>query len=70
MFARGCWRRATPRHTVPTSYKGDASYYALLVGGRELTDSVWTYREHHDAVAAIAGHVAFYPDRVDVSAES
>ena len=26
---------------------------------------MWTYREPHDAVAPIRGHVAFYADRVD-----
>ena len=50
-------------------YKGDASYYDLLVGGKEMPDAVWSYRQPHDAVAEIAGHVAFYPDRVQVSAE-
>ena len=51
-------------------YKGDASYYHLLVGGRQLSDAVWTYRQPHEAVAAIAGHVAFYPDRVDVAVQA
>jgi uncharacterized protein (DUF427 family) len=46
-------------------YKGDASYYSITAdGGR--ADAVWTYREPYDAVAAIAGHVAFYADQVDV----
>jgi uncharacterized protein (DUF427 family) len=27
---------------------------------------VWSYREPYEAVADIAGHVAFYPDRVDI----
>ncbi|MEU8489342.1 DUF427 domain-containing protein [Streptomyces sp. NPDC048641] len=47
-------------------YKGDASYYhvTLPAGGR--ADVVWTYREPYEAVAPIAGHVAFYTDHVDV----
>jgi uncharacterized protein (DUF427 family) len=44
-------------------YKGEASYYHLAGQGRE--DSVWSYEAPYDAVEAIAGHVAFYPDRVD-----
>jgi uncharacterized protein (DUF427 family) len=28
---------------------------------------VWTYREPHPAVAEIAGHVAFYPNKVEIS---
>ena len=47
-------------------YKGDASYYSLRVDGAELTDAVWTYRTPYPAVAGIAGHVAFYPDKVQV----
>ncbi|HXL91129.1 MAG TPA: DUF427 domain-containing protein [Streptosporangiaceae bacterium] len=46
-------------------YKGDASYYSLT-GGTGQPDAVWSYREPYDAVAGIAGHVAFYTDRVDV----
>jgi uncharacterized protein (DUF427 family) len=47
-------------------YKGDASYYSLSVDGSELTDAVWTYETPYPAVAEIAGHVAFYADRVQV----
>lgn len=50
-------------------YKGEASYYSLLVDGAELTDAVWTYDDASPAVAPITGHVAFYPDRVAVSVE-
>ena len=46
-------------------YKGDASYYNITAdGGRP--DAVWSYREPYDAVASIAGHVAFYTDQVDI----
>lgn len=50
-------------------YKGEASYYSLLLPEGELTDAVWTYPTPYAAVADIAGHVAFYPDRVAVSVE-
>lgn len=51
-------------------YKGDASYYTIaLPGGPTLTDAVWTYRAPYDAVSPIAGYVAFYTDRVDVTTE-
>jgi uncharacterized protein (DUF427 family) len=46
-------------------YKGNASYYSITAdGGR--ADAVWTYRAPYDAVADIAGHVAFYTDQADV----
>lgn len=35
-----------------------------IVGAR-ADNAVWTYEHPHDAVAEIAGFVAFYPDRVD-----
>jgi uncharacterized protein (DUF427 family) len=46
-------------------YKGDASYYSIAIPGL-APDAVWTYRTPYEAVAPIAGHVAFYTDRVDV----
>jgi uncharacterized protein (DUF427 family) len=46
-------------------YKGDASYYSLAVGGRRAVDAVWSYETPYPSVIQIAGHLAFYPDRVD-----
>ncbi|MCW2669905.1 MAG: hypothetical protein JWO27_1802 [Frankiales bacterium] len=51
-------------------YKGDASYYdVVLADGRRIVDAVWTYATPHPAMSAIANHVAFYTDRVQVTAE-
>ncbi|MEU9154652.1 DUF427 domain-containing protein [Streptomyces sp. NPDC048417] len=47
-------------------YKGDASYYGLALADGARTDAVWFYPAPYDAVADIAGHVAFYTDQVDV----
>lgn len=46
-------------------YKGEASYYDLVVDGTRRSDAVWSYEDPYPAVAAIKDHVAFYPDRVD-----
>ena len=51
-------------------YKGDASYYSLVVDGQTHENAVWTYESPYDAVGAIAGHVAFYPNVVDVQVQS
>jgi uncharacterized protein (DUF427 family) len=52
-------------------YKGNASYYdVVLPGGEALADAVWTYQAPYPAVDTIAGHVAFYTDRVQVDAEA
>ena len=46
-------------------YKGDAAYFSIPAGGARATDAIWTYEAAYDAVSAIQGHLAFYPDRVD-----
>lgn len=43
-------------------FKGEANYYHL--GGVE--DAIWTYENPFPAVAEIAGHLAFYPDKADI----
>ena len=49
-------------------YKGDASYYSLTTpDGRTEADLIWTYEQPYDAVREIAGHVAFYPNRAEVT---
>ncbi len=55
-------------HTTYCPYKGDASYYSLAAPNGEVADAVWYYAEPYAAVAEIAGHVAFYADKVDVTA--
>ncbi|MEB3033050.1 DUF427 domain-containing protein [[Mycobacterium] nativiensis] len=57
--------------TSTTSYcpfKGDAAYYSVTTStGRCVADAIWTYEQPYPAVAAIAGHAAFYPDKADIS---
>jgi uncharacterized protein (DUF427 family) len=52
-------------HTTYCPYKGDASYYSITAGGRSSANAVWSYEAPHEAMAAIKGYLAFYPDRVD-----
>ncbi|WP_406640185.1 DUF427 domain-containing protein [Amycolatopsis sp. WGS_07] len=52
-------------HRTHCPYKGDASYYSLTVVP-DGENAVWVYEEPYDAVAPIKGHVAFYPDRVEI----
>ena len=47
-------------------YKGTASYYSIDTGDGLVEDAIWYYPEPHDAVSQIAGHAAFYPDRVRI----
>lgn len=49
-------------------FKGDASYYSVVTSaGDTVDDAIWTYEKPYPAVAAIAGHAAFYPDKADIS---
>ena len=50
-------------------YKGEAGYYSVTAAGETVDDAIWTYEEPYPAVAAIAGHVAFYPNKADISVE-
>ncbi len=43
-------------------YKGDASYFSIADGP---ANAVWSYEKPYPAAAKIAGHLAFYPDKVD-----
>jgi uncharacterized protein (DUF427 family) len=59
---------APTTHETYCPYKGDASYYSIRDGDALAENAVWTYVAPYDAVSPIAGHVAFYPDRVTISA--
>ena len=54
--------------TTYCPYKGEASYHTVETpDGTRIEDAIWVYEDPHPAVEAIAGHLAFYPDRVDVT---
>ena len=49
-------------------YKGDASYYSVVTSaGVTVEDAIWTYEQPYEAVAPIAEHVAFYPDKAEIT---
>lgn len=52
-------------HKTYCPYKGEASYFSIPAGGERSKNAIWSYPAPHAAVAVIAGHVAFYPDRID-----
>ena len=51
-------------------YKGDATYYSIVTPDSEIADAIWTYEAPYPAVESIAGHVAFYPNRVEIKTET
>jgi uncharacterized protein (DUF427 family) len=46
-------------------WKGLASYWSIAVDGNVVLDAAWSYQSPVAAYAAIAGHFAFYAQRVD-----
>ena len=52
-------------HGTHCPYKGDASYYTIKAADRVAVNAIWSYEQPFPAMAEIAGHLAFYPDRVD-----
>ncbi|MEO3759873.1 DUF427 domain-containing protein [Mycobacterium sp. B14F4] len=49
-------------------YKGDATYYHVATAaGQTVEDVIWSYETPYPAVGGIAGHVAFYPDKADIT---
>jgi uncharacterized protein (DUF427 family) len=49
-------------------FTGEASYYSVTTSaGDTVDDVIWTYEQPYPAVAAIAGHVAFYPNKAEIS---
>jgi uncharacterized protein (DUF427 family) len=62
-----------PAAIIPTAtttyclYKGEATYYSLVGPDGVDEDAIWTYVEPYPEVEDIAGHVAFYPNKVEMS---
>ena len=52
-------------HRTHCPHKGDASYFSICLPTGLEPDAVWSYETPFPAVSAIAGHLAFYPNRVD-----
>lgn len=64
---------ALPGHLVKNAittvcpYKGVANYYDLIVDDRLIERACWSYESPYPAMTAIAGYLAFYPDKVTIS---
>ncbi|NUB43329.1 DUF427 domain-containing protein [Fertoebacter nigrum] len=52
--------------TSTCPWKGTASHYALVTESGRIRDAAWSYEAPKAEVAAIAGHLAFYTDKVTV----
>jgi uncharacterized protein (DUF427 family) len=52
--------------TTHCPYKGDANYFSVKAPGKTIENSIWTYEKPFPAMTEIAGHLAFYPDKVKI----
>lgn len=48
-------------------FKGDATYWTMEVGGRTHDGIAWSYEDPKAGAEEIAGHLAFFADRVEIS---
>jgi uncharacterized protein (DUF427 family) len=53
-------------HSTHCPYKGDASYFTLLMDGRFAENAVWTYETPYPAMETIRDLLAFYPNQVEI----
>ena len=52
------YKESSTQTTCP--WKGDASYYNIVVGGETNRDAAWYYPDPKDAAANIKDYVAFW----------
>lgn len=52
--------------TTHCTHKGKASYYNIVTKNQPIPDAGWSYDSPNDDAADIAGHIAFYADKVTV----
>ena len=55
-------------HSTHCPHKGEASYYTIQAKSGPIKDAAWSYESPNADVADIAGHLAFYTDKVTVEA--
>ncbi|RDH79613.1 DUF427 domain-containing protein [Mycolicibacterium moriokaense] len=61
------WDLFTPTdYTTECPFKGRASYWSLTGGGPAHSNVAWAYPTPLPEVDALAGHVSFYDERLDV----
>jgi uncharacterized protein (DUF427 family) len=54
-------------HKTTCPFKGKARYWTLSSKDGEAPNAVWGYDNPFDQVAEIDGHVAFYPNKVEIT---
>lgn len=55
-------------HATHCPFKGEASYWDIVIGDHEIDNAVWGYEIPYDEMLELAGLVAFYPNKVEITA--
>lgn len=48
-------------------FKGEARYWTMSAAGKIEENAVWAYDRPYDEVIDLAGHAAFYADKVEIA---
>ena len=51
-------------HHTHCPFKGNASYWSIVVAGERSEAAAWAYEAPYEEVASVKDHIAFYMDRV------
>ena len=54
------------QRTSTCPWKGEATYFTIVAGSGPIHDAGWSYETPKPGVEQIAGHIAFYPEKVTV----
>jgi uncharacterized protein (DUF427 family) len=56
-------------HSTHCPFKGDASYFSLVVDGKRAENAAWSYEQPYPPAAPVRDYLAFYPDSVTTEQE-
>lgn len=56
-----------PGHSTFCEWKGNASYFDIVVGDARSAKAAWTYVDPTPAFQSLKDYLAFYPGRVDAA---
>jgi uncharacterized protein (DUF427 family) len=63
-IAQGYFTDSNTHTSCP--WKGQASYYNVVVNGQEIKDAAWYYPQTKERAKNIEGYVAFYKNKVAI----
>jgi uncharacterized protein (DUF427 family) len=61
---------ARTEHATRCPFKGDASYYSIVLDEARHENAVWVYEQPMPEIEALRGYLAFYTDRVAVTRDA